>query len=304
MRVFKGWLVTAIALAITGCTSSGTTTTATTQPPSTTETTQAPSTTAPTATTTTEMVPSEVVAYLMMDETGAVNRPGPFLVPVVRETTGSDLESTLTALLAGPTSDETQMIPAMSTSIPDGTQLLGVDVAGGVATIDLSGDFASGGGSFSMMARLAQVVYTATRFENVDCVRFEFDGAPITTFSAEGIELNGPQCRDDYLDFLPMIFVDTPAYGGALGNPAHLTGVAAVFEATFQAAITDADGVIIAQPPYLMTTEGQGWGEFDATIDYDVDQPQWGSLIVWEDSAKDGSQINVREYRVWLTPAS
>lgn len=303
--MIKRWMIAVIALALAGCGSAVPSMTATTQPSPTTVT--EPGSTAatePSTTSTTAPPPAQVVVYFMMDGTGNVNRPGPFLVPVVREATSNDLEATLTALFARPTADETQMIPAMSTSIPDGTQLLGVDVAGGVATIDLSGDFASGGGSFSMMTRLAQVVYTATRFENVDCVRFEFDGAPITTFSAEGIELNGPQCRDDYLDFLPMIFVDTPAYGGALGNPAHLTGVAAVFEATFQAAITDADGVIIAQPPYLMTTEGQGWGEFDATIDYDVDQPQWGSLIVWEDSAKDGSQINVREYRVWLTPAS
>ncbi|HDK45773.1 MAG TPA: hypothetical protein ENG94_05785, partial [Actinobacteria bacterium] len=74
-------------------------------------------------------------------------------------------------------------------------------------------------------------------------------------------------------------------------------------EATFQAAITDADGLIIVEPPYLMTTSGVGWGTFDAAIPYDVDEAQWGSLIVWEDSARDGSQIDVREYPVWLTSA-
>jgi spore germination protein GerM len=295
MSVFKRWLVTVIALAMAGCTSTGATTT-TTRPSATTVT-------EPTTTSTTEAPAAQVVVYFTMDTTGSVNRPGPFLVPVVRESVGDDLDSTLTALLAGPTEDETQMVPAMSSAIPEGTQLLGTQVADGVATIDMSDDFASGGGSFSMMARLAQVVYTATRLDGVDSVVFELGGAPVTTFSAEGIDLDGPQTRDGYLDYLPMVFVDDPAYGGTLGNPAHLTGVAAAFEATFQAAVTDADGVIIAQPPYLMTSEGQGWGTFDETIDYDVDQPQWGSLIVWEDSAEDGSQINVREYRVWLTPA-
>ncbi|MFZ0493770.1 MAG: GerMN domain-containing protein [Acidimicrobiia bacterium] len=292
MSVFNRGLVMVLAFALTGC--SSTVATTTTQPPPTTE---------PATTSTTAVPAAQVVVYLMMDTTGTVNRPGPFLIPVVREAVRDDLESTLAALFAGPTADETQMVPAMSSAIPEGTQLLGTDVAGGVATVDVSEDFASGGGSFSMMARLAQVVYTATRFDGVDSVLFELDGAPVTTFSGEGIVLNGPQTRDGYLDFLPMIFVDDPAYGGVLGNPAHLTGVAAVFEATFQAVVTDADGVIIAQPPYLMTSEGQGWGTFDETIDYDVGQPQWGSLIVWEDSAKDGSQINVREYRVWLTPA-
>ena len=295
MSVFERCLVIVIVLAVTGCASTGATTT--TQPPSTTVTEQ------PT-TSTTEAPVAEVVVYLMMDAAGSVNRPGPFLIPVVRESAGDELESALTTLLAGPTSDEAQMIPSMSSAIPEGTRFLGADVAGGVATIDLSGDFASGGGSFSMMARLAQVVYTATRFDGIDSVLFELDGTPVSTFSGEGILLDEPQTRDDYIDLLPMIFVDEPAYGGTLGNPAHLSGVAAVFEATFQAAVTDADGVIIAEPPYLTTSEGQGWGTFDEMIDYEVEQPQWGSLIVWENSAKDGSQINVREYRVWLTPAS
>ena len=297
MSVFKRrCLAVAIALTLTGCTSTGATTT--TQSSSTTMT--EPTTTTSTSTTVSS---AQVTVYLLMDATRAVNRPGPFLVPVVRGAAGSDPGSALTALLARPTGGETQMIPAMSSAIAEGTRLLGIDVADGVATVDLSGDFASGGGSFLMRARLAQVVYTATRFDGIDSVAFELDGTPVTTFSTEGIVVDGPQTRDDYLDYLPVIFVDDPAYGGALGNPAQLSGVAAVFEATFQAAVTNADGLIIAQPPYLMTSEGQGWGTFDETIDYDVDQPQWGSLIVWENSAKDGSQVSVREYRVWLTPA-
>jgi len=300
----RRWMIVALAIALAGCGTTAATTT-TTEPAQTTVTQAPPSTAEPTSasTTTTTEPPPEQVVYLMVNEVGNDFRPGPFLVPVARDTGTDDLVGALTTLLSGATEEEMQMTPAMSSAIPDGTKLLGVDVAGGVATIDFSKTFEESGGSFAAIASLAQVVYTATRFDDVDCVRFELDGAPITTFSAEGIELNGPQCRDDYMDLVPMIFVDEPAYGGELGNPAQLTGVAAVFEATFQAAITDADGVIIAQPPYLMTSEGQGWGTFDVTIDYDVDEPQWGSLIVWEDSAKDGSQINIREYRVWLTPA-
>jgi hypothetical protein len=40
------------------------------------------------------------------------------------------------------------------------------------------------------------------------------------------------------------------------------------------------------------------------TIEYDVAKAQWGTLRVWDGSAKDGSPENVREYPVWLTPAS
>jgi germination protein M len=295
MSVLRRCLIIIVALGIAACSSPAPSTTTTGQPSSTT-------TTAPSTTTTT--APSaHVVVYLLMDDTGNPGRPGPFLVPVERTASNDDLSSALMALLAGPTTDETQMIPAMSTAIPGGTQIKSIDDSEGVAIVNLSEAFESGGGSFSTMARLAQVVYTATRFDAVDSVLFELDGEPVSTFSTEGIELDGPQTRDDYLDFLPMIFVDDPAYGGTLDNPAHLSGVAAVFEAVFQAAVVDRDGLILAEPPYLTTTNGTGWGTFDVTIEYEVDEPQWGSLIVWENSAKDGSQINVREYRVWLTPA-
>jgi len=293
VSVVKRCLIIVVALGMAAC-SSPVVSTTTTSPPEPTTTGSSTTTTEPSA---------QVVIYLLMNDVGNEARPGPFLVPVERTAQVGDLESTLTVLLAGPNTDETQMVPAIGTAIPDDTVLQGVEVADGVATVDLSEAFESGGGSFAMFARLAQIVYTATRFDGVDSVEFELAGAPVTVFSSEGIVLDGPQTRDDYIDLLPLVFVDSPAYGGELGNPAHLSGVAAVFEATFQAAIVDSEGLIIAQPDYLMTSEGMGWGTFDATIDYDVDEAQWGSLIVWEDSAEDGSEVNIREYRVWLVPA-
>src|SRR5690606_9791779 len=74
---------------------------------------------------------------------------------------------------------------------------------------------------------------------------------------------------------------------------------AAVFEATFQYALTDADGLIIEEG-VAMSSTGVGWGGFDFTIDYSVDRSQRGALIVWTDSARDGSRTDVREYPVFL----
>lgn len=287
----------AAALTLASCTNSQVTTTVTST------TTTVASTSTSTSTSTTAPPAEHVIVYYLLDDVGEVNRPGPSLAPVDRMTNEGGLAGSLRELLRLPGADEQNAVPAMSSAIPVGTELLGVSVSEGVAAVDLSPVFESGGGSFSVLARLAQVVYTATRFEDVDAVLFEIEGEPVTLFSGEGLELDGPQTRDDYRDFIPMIFVDEPTYGGTLGNPAHLAGEAAVFEAVFQAAITDSEGLIIAQPPYLMTTNGVGWGTFDDTIAYDVDVAQWGSLIVWEESARDGSQINVREYPVWLTPA-
>jgi len=52
-----------------------------------------------------------------------------------------------------------------------------------------------------------------------------------------------------------------------------------------------------------MATCGTGcWGTFDVTIRYNVSKAGWGTLRVFEPSARDGSPVHVTEYPVWLTP--
>jgi N-acetylneuraminic acid mutarotase len=104
------------------------------------------------------------------------------------------------ALLAGPTAAE--RASGITTAIPDGTRLLGISIKGGVATVDLTSEYQSGGGSLSMQVRLGQVVYTLTQFPTVKTVRFELDGAPVNVFSGQGIVLDHPVGRSDYRDLL------------------------------------------------------------------------------------------------------
>jgi len=73
------------------------------------------------------------------------------------------------ALLAGPSPAE--LAAGLRTSVPAGTKLLGISIKKGVATVDLTSQYQSGGGSLSMKARLAQVVYTLTQFPTVSAVR-------------------------------------------------------------------------------------------------------------------------------------
>jgi spore germination protein GerM len=302
--------VAALALVISACgtdTAEPTTTTsaeATTTAAPTTSTTEVATTTtaAPATTTTTSPEPAAGAAYFLLDELEE-DAGGPFLVPVYREIpAGADeLTAALEALIAGPTQDEMDGTPAISTAIPEGTTINGIEVDDEVAIIDLSAEFDDGGGSFSMFARLAQVVYTATRVDDVDEVEFLIDGEPVTVFSSEGIELDGPQERSDYYDqMLPPIFVDEPTWGEPVTSPVEVEGLSNVFEAVSQVMLTDDDGLTLDEETVMATCGTGCWGEWETELTYTVDREQFGALIVWEFSAKDGSRINVREYPVQL----
>jgi germination protein M len=226
------------------------------------------------------------------------------LVPVLREIpkTKAVGAAAVAALLDGPNDDELGARPAMYTTIPDGTRFLGLTIDNGVATVNLSREFSSGGGSASVLGRLAQVVYTLTQFPTVQSVLFQLDGEPVTVFSGEGVVLDKPVGRSNYTDQLPAIFVDRPAWGGVLANPARLVGVANVFEAQFRVQILDGQGLALAAGPVMATCGTGCWGTFDGTIQYSVKAAGWGTLQVYEPSAKDGSVTNLTEYPVWLTP--
>jgi germination protein M len=280
--------------------------TTTTAVPTTTgpEVTTTTATTTTVATTTTSAVETMGVrVYFMLDDGGSEYRPGPFLVPVYREIPRTQAVATaaMRELIAGPTADERASLPALSSAVPADTMLLGINIEGGLATVDLSREFEAGGGTLSMAARLAQVVLTMTQFPTVQLVEFHLDGEPVSIFSSEGIIMDHPVGREDFRDLTPLIFVDDPAYGAPAGNPLRVTGVAAVFEAQFNYMLTNWDGLIIAEGS-AMTDNGMGWGSFDFTIPYTVDHEQLGSLIVFDYSARDGTRENIREHPIWLTP--
>ena len=226
------------------------------------------------------------------------------LVPLLREVpeTRAVATAAMHALLTGPTSTESGQ-RQITSAVPAGSRLLGLRVENGIATVDLSREFESGGGSMSIFVRLGQVVYTLTQFPTVDTVLFEIEGQPVTVFSSEGIVLDGSIGRDAYADQLSAIYVDRPAYGAALGNPARITGSANTFEAMFMITLLDGAGTRIVETPAMATCGTGCRGTFDVTIPYSVPEAGWGTLRVWESSARDGSAQFVRDYPVWLTPA-
>lgn len=208
--------------------------------------------------------------------------------------------SAVTALLAGPSAAE--RAAGVGTSIPEGTELLGLSIVGGIATVDLSRTFESGGGSLSMFSRLAQLTYTLTQFPTVHGVNLKLDGMPVTVFSGEGIILEQPMTRRSYRDRLPSILVESPLIGEHVSSPVTISGTANVFEATVSISILDAQGREIANTTTMATCGTGCRGTYSTSVSFTVDRTQAGTVRVYEASAEDGRPINVVDIPVVLLP--
>ncbi len=203
-------------------------------------------------------------------------------------------------LLSGPSDEEREAF--IGTEIPAGTRLRGLDIDDGVATVDLSVEFARGGSTLEETARLAQVVYTITQFETVRSVRFLINGGIVKAFGSHGILLNQLQTRKGYQELLPAILVESPSIGERVDNPVTVSGTANVFEATVSLRILNAAGKEIART-FTTATCGTGCrGDYSVSVDYRVDREQPGVIEVFESSAEDGRPINVVRIPVTLTP--
>jgi hypothetical protein len=246
----------------------------------------------------------------------------PALVPVLRTvpTSAATAEAAMQALLAGPSAKERAAQPYILTLIPDGAKLLGIEISRGLATVDLSAEFGSFSpadawdfGMFELRGRLAQVVYTLTQFTTVDRVTFKLEGKPVKVLFgmtspdegvAEAVVLDKPVTRATYRDrYLPLIFVERPAWGAAMSNRGRVTGLANVFEGQFSIALLDRNGKVLVESAVHASCGSGCWGRFDVTLSSNVSTAQWGTLRVWNISEYSGRPVAVREYPVYLRPA-
>jgi len=100
------------------------------------------------------------------------------------------------ALLGGPTAAESR--GGLATAIPADTRFNDLAIEDGIAKVDLSRAFESGGGSLGLTLRLAQVTCTVGQFPSVKGVRFALAGELVSVFSGDGIVLDKPVTCDSY----------------------------------------------------------------------------------------------------------
>ncbi|MEO0803577.1 MAG: GerMN domain-containing protein [Cyanobacteria bacterium J06642_2] len=114
------------------------------------------------------------------------------------ETAEDALTTAMTMLLEGPihSTDDRAMA-----AIPLGTELLDLQVRSGGIYVDLSSEFAGGGGSTSMVYRVAQVLYTATSLDPDADFYLSVEGQQISEnvpLGGEGLLLDRPLHRDSF----------------------------------------------------------------------------------------------------------
>ena len=226
-----------------------------------------------------------------------------FMVKRTQEATPRIGTAAMESLIAGP--DTQEQAAAVGSQIPAGTQLLGLNVDNGVATVDLTSEFESGGGSASMNMRIAQVVYTLTQFPTVKGVLFQLDGQRVDVLGGEGVIVDQPVTRKDYRSLLPGILVTSPQIGEKVGNPVTVSGTANVFEANVTVEIVDASGKVLGRT-FTTATCGTGCrGTFSVEVPYEVSSATRALIIVHDDDAA-GTGTFPHEVRipVVLTPSS
>ena len=93
-----------------------------------------------------------------------------------------------------------------TTTIPSQTRLLNLDLTEDGVYVDLSPEFAEGGGSSSMIYRVAQVLYTTTSIDPQTPVFLSIAGKPLDDnypLGGEGLTLDYPTTRQQFnRDFL------------------------------------------------------------------------------------------------------
>jgi hypothetical protein len=209
---------------------------------------------------------------------------------------------TLNFLLIGTAPGEEEADPALLSDIPEDTRLLGVEVVDGVADVDVSLEFFAGADGPDLRGRLAQVVFTLTRFPEITGVRFWSEGQ-IVGFD-ETVGVSYPVVRTDFGDLVPPLMIESPVYWASSGdNPLVVTGTN--FFEYVHLELRDQNGRVLWEgttPTGTALVEGtpiEG-NTFSVEIPYQVAESQLGSLVAYFQTMADISSGNPQQRPIWL----
>lgn len=122
------------------------------------------------------------------------------LIPVARRVEDQALATVLDEIERGPTDSESAA--GLRSALTDSDVIIGTDVTGTTATVDLADSFSTISGSEQLVA-IAQLVYTATATGEASQVVFTLEGRPVEIPHGDGSLTGGPVTRDDYREVGP-----------------------------------------------------------------------------------------------------
>lgn len=257
----QAWLalpLLGVALLVAACGGNSTALTSTT-------TTLAPSTTSSSSTTTTTSPNQRTYPLYFVRGTklGVADR--------VATTSADPHYAGVVALMAG--TSATEVAAGLSTDIPAGTAVRGLEIRSSVATINLSPQFVTPGPVTSLAGRLAQVVYTLTSSPTVTQVIFEIAGTRIVNLA--GVDLANPVGRSQVTAALPLLLLEQPAVGGSLTGKLTISGLTSA-SGTYDVQLLDPTGKLLAS----LTNTAVAGGTFLQSVPFTVTGPETGTVRV------------------------
>lgn len=137
------------------------------------------------ATTIIDHKPDDIDIAAQPQMKGSVTMAAPLVTPQLTATIiKTSLEASLRDLLNRPN------VAGQYSEIPSGTQLLGVTVKNNTVTVDLSEEFATGGGSTSIIGRVEELKKTVTQVNMDYQVKIAINGKLVEYLGGEGLEVN------------------------------------------------------------------------------------------------------------------
>jgi hypothetical protein len=257
------------------------------------------------------------------------------LVPVARDLSVLNVRPlpdlgplTVELLLSGPGAWDAAPLPdpvaaaeaQLTTAIPEGTTLLNLTTADGIATVDLSAAFAA-----ASPEALAQVVFTLTGgYQEADAVRFLIEGVPQGVTSpylsisqphlvpaSASSSLVDPVTRSTFGYLMGAGMVQTPPLGGTTRSRFLVLGVARGSEARVGISVRDGNGTVLWEEVASFAGCATEWSACDGADQYVnfgtavsaglVDYGRWVTLTAYLVDPS-GLESILASRPVWLAP--
>ena len=270
----------AVALAACGGNSTALTSTTTTLPTTTTTTTPASTTT-----TTSPTARKFLLYFLRGTELGVSQR-------IVGSANDPHFAS-ISALMAGPSPAESAA--GLTTDIPTGTTVRGLEIRNGVATVNLSPQFITPAPASTLAARVSQVVYTLTSSTAVTGVLIQVGGIQIDNFG--GVDLTKPVGRSQVTASLPLVLLEQPAVGTSLAGTMTISGVTAG-SGTYDVQLLDPTGKLLAS----VTNTAVVGGTFQQSVPFTVTSIEAGTVRVFGRPTSGSQPVQEFQFTVPIAP--